>query len=235
MSAPPADFSAVRRVMAEIRFELTDLVFGRVAFADSVVPPLLFVVANALWGVTSATVVGVAAAVMITLWRLVRGRPVRFALAGLLGTVFAAALALRSGSAGDFFLPGIISGLATAVVIVLSIGVRRPFVAWTSWLTRGWPLGWYWHPNVRPAYTRASWVWAGFFALRTWVQWRLYLGGDAAALGLARILLGWPALLVLLISTYLLGRRWLVELRGPSVEEYQAGSSQPWEGQTVGF
>ncbi len=108
-------------------------------------------------------------------------------------------------------------------------------MAWTSRLTRGWPLGWYWHPNVRPAYSRTSWIWAGFFAFRALVQWRFYLGGDTAALGLARVVLGWPALLVLLVFTYVLGRRWLVELRGPSVEEYQTGSKQPWEGQTRGF
>lgn len=220
---------------AEIRAELRDLVFGRVAIADGVVPPLLFVVVNALWGVTTATVVGIGSAVMITVWRLARGRRIRFAMAGLLGTAFAAALALRSGSADDYFLPGIISGSVTTFVIVVSIAVRRPFVAWSSWLTRGWPLGWYWHPNVRAAYTRTSWIWAGFFALRSLVQWRFYLGGDTAALGVAGVVLGWPALLVLLISTYVLGRRWLMELSGPSVEEYEAGASQPWQSQTRGF
>ena len=220
---------------SEIRTELRDLVSGRVAVADGVLPPLLFVVANALWGVTMATVVGIGSAAMITAWRLARGRRIRFAVAGLLGTALAATLALRSGSAGDFFLPGIISSSATSLVIVLSISASRPFVAWTSRLTRGWPLGWYWHPNVRPAYTRTSWIWAGFFALRALIQWQLYVGGDTAALGLARVVLGWPSLLVLLVSTYVLGRRWLMELRGPSVEEYQTGSSQPWEGQTRGF
>lgn len=220
---------------AEIRAELTDLVFGRVAIADGVVPPLLFVAANGVWSVTIATAVGIGSALMITVWRLVRGRPVRFALAGLLGTALAATLALRSGSAGDFFLPGIISSSATALVIILSIGARKPFVAWTSWLTRRWPLGWYWHPNVRPAYTRTSWIWAGFFVLRGLVQWNFYLAGDTAALGLTRVVLGWPALLVLLVSTHVLGRRWLVQLRGPSVEEYQTGSNRPWEGQTKGF
>lgn len=220
---------------AEIRAELTDLVFGRVTIADGVVPPLLFVLANALWGVTIATAVGIGCAVMIAGWRLVRGRRIRFALAGLLGTALAATLALRSGSAGDFFLPGIISSSATAVVILVTIGARKPFVAWTSWLTRRWPLGWYWHPNVRPAYTRTSWIWAGFFVLRASVQWRFYLAGDIAALGVARVVLGWPALLVLLVSTYVLGRRRLTQLRGPSVEEYQTGSNRPWEGQTRGF
>ena len=220
---------------AEIRAEMRYLVSGRIAIADGVAPPLLFVVANTLWGVTVATVVAIGSAAVIMAWRLVRGRPIRFALAGLAGTALAAGLALRSGSAGNFFLPGIISGSATTLVIILSIGVRRPFVAWSSRLTRGWPFGWYWHPNVRPAYSRASWIWAAFFASRTLIQWRLYVGGDTAALGLVKVVLGWPSLLVLLVATYVLGRRWLVALGGPSVEEYEAGLSQPWQGQAMGF
>ncbi len=220
---------------AEIRAELRGLAFGRIAFADGVVPPLLFVVSNAFWGVTAATVLGIGSAATITAWRLLRGRKIRFAVSGLFGTTLAAVLALRSGSAEEFFLPGIISGSATTLVILASIAVRRPFVAWTSWLTRGWPLGWYWHQNVRPAYTRTSWIWAGFFSLRTLVQWRLYLTGDSVLLGVARVALGWPALLLLLIGTYVMGRRWLVALGGPSVEEYEAGANRPWEGQSTGF
>lgn len=228
---------APRRAMplADIRAELRGVVFGRIPLADGVVPPFLFVVVNALWGVALAAVIGIGSAVGITAWRLLRGRKIRFALSGVFGTTLAAFLALRSGSAGEFYLPGIISGAATTAAIVVSIGARRPFVAWTSWLTRGWPLGWYWHPNIRPAYTRVSWIWAGFFLLRTVVQWRLYLSGDSVALGVIRVLLGWPALLVLLIVTYVLGRRWLGALAGPSVDEYEAGASAPWEGQATGF
>jgi hypothetical protein len=178
---------------------------------------------------------GIGSAVAITAWRLLNGRPVRFAVSGLFGTSLAALLALRSGSAGNFYLPGIISGSATTLAIVMSILAKKPFVAWTSWLTRGWPLAWYWHPSIRPAYTRVSWIWAGFFLVRTLLQWRLYLSEDSVALGVTRVLLGWPALLLLLILTYVLGRRWLAELEGPSVEEYEAGSSRPWQGQAFGF
>jgi len=220
---------------AEIRAELNGLVFGRISMADGVVAPLIFVVANRVWGLSVATVAGISVAAAITMWRLLRGKRIRFAVSGLLGTGLAAAFALRSGSAEDFFLPGIISGAVTTLAILLSIGVRRPFVAWTSWLTRGWPLEWYWHPSVRPAYTRASWMWATFFFARTVVQWQLYRSGESGVLAVARVALGWPALLALLILTYVFGRRWLGSLGGPSVAEYEAGSDRPWVGQTAGF
>lgn len=211
------------------------MVLGRSGIADGIVPPLLFVAVNAVAGVVAGAVAGLGAAAAIILWRLARGRPLRFAIAGAGGTLLAVAFSLRTGEAEDFFLPGIITGAGTVALVVVSILVRRPFVAFTSWIARGWPLDWYWHPRVRPAYSRASWLWAGFFAIRTLVQWQLYAGGDSTLLGIVRVASGWPALILLLAATYLLGRRWLTRLRGPSVEEFEAGDDPPWEGQQRGF
>jgi Protein of unknown function (DUF3159) len=220
---------------SEIEEELRYLVTGPVGIADGIVPPLIFVVANSIWGLTPALAAGVGSAIVIVGWRLARRRPVRFAVAGLGGTLFAAALTLRSGEASDYFLPGIITGAGTTILIVISIVARRPFVAWVSSLTRGWPLAWYWHPKVRPAYTKVSWLWAVFFATRTMTQFWLYTRDQTAALGLIRVMTGWPALLLLLIATYVLGRRWLTALRGPSVTEYETGASPPWASQAHGF
>jgi hypothetical protein len=221
--------------LKEIREELADLVSGRLAVADGVIPPLVFVGVNAVWDLIPAAFTGVGSAIAIILWRLSRGRRLRFAVAGLAGTLLAVALALRSGSADDYFVPGIITGAVTTLVILLSIAARRPFVAWTSWVARGWPLEWYWHPQVRPAYTRITWLWFVFFGARTLIQAALYRAGSTELLGLARVLLGWPALLVLLVATYVLGRRWLTALAGPSVSEFEAGTPGPWQGQPRGF
>jgi hypothetical protein len=49
------------------------------------------------------------------------------------------------------------------------------------------------------------------------------------------VVTGWPALLALLVVTYVLGRRWLEALQGPSVEEFLAGADPPWRGQERGF
>lgn len=220
---------------SEIRSELQGLVSGQVGIADGIVPPVLFVTVNSIWGLVPAASVGLGSAVAISAWRLFRRRPTRFAFAGLFGTLLAVFLALRSGSAEDYFLPGIVSGAATSVLMLVSILVRRPFLAFTSWATRGWPIEWYWHPKVRPAYTRTSWMWVGFFAARAIWQWRLYLDANTVGLGVARVAMGWPALLVLLVATYVLGRRWLSALEGPSVEEFEAGTPPPWKGQEAGF
>ena len=219
----------------EILEELRETIFGKVPLADGIIPPLIFVVVNSVWGLVPAASVGVLSAIAITLWRLSQGRPLRFAIAGLGGVGLAAALALRSGNANDFFLPTIVTGVLTSAAIAVSIVARRPFVAWTSWLTRGWTLDWYWHPKVRPAYTRVSWLWLAYFAGRAVLQWRLYLAESTGSLVVTRVLLGWPALLMLLVATYVLGRRWLIRLGGPSVAEFDSGAEEPWEGQTTGF
>lgn len=224
-----------KTIAAEIYEEARELVFGRVPVADGVLPPLVFVAVNAVWGVVPGAIAGIGSALAIVAWRLFRGRPLRFALAGLAGTSLAVALALRSGSARDYFVPGLLSGAGTTVLILASIAWRRPLVAWTSWLTRGWPIDWYWHPQVRPAYSRASWLWAGFFTIRTSTQGWLYMSGEEAALGLVRVITGWPGLLALLAVTYYLGRRWLDSLEGPSVVEFEEGSAPPWSGQQRGF
>lgn len=221
--------------LAELRSEVAGLFTRGVRIADGVVPPLVFVIANQLWGLSAAAGFGVGSALAITGWRVLRGHSARFATAGLAGTATAAFLALRTGAPEDYFLPGILGGAATTLLIAFSNLARRPFVAWSSWVARGWPLDWYWHPRVRPAYARAGWMWAGFFASRTLLQWRLYVDENAAGLAAVRIVMGWPALLALLIVTYILGRRWLLALSGPSVEEFAASLPPPWKGQQAGF
>jgi hypothetical protein len=113
--------------------------------------------------------------------------------------------------------------------------VKRPLVALTSHLARGWPLKWYWHPRVRPAYGEVTLVWAVFFALRLAVQWFLFQEAEAAIFGLLSVLMGWPATIVLLVVSYLYGTWRLRNLGGPSVEEFEKGSEPPWEGQQRGF
>ncbi len=220
----------LREVAGELR-----TVSGRGGLLDGVLPPLLFVTVNALAGVRVAAIWGIGLAALIVVWRLVRRTSARYAFSGLVGTGLAIGLALRSGDARDYFLPGIISGTVVAIAVLVSIAVRRPFVAWTSWVTRQWPLAWYWHPQVRPAYTATSWLWFGFFAIRTGAQAWLYLTERTTTLGVVRAVTGWPGLLGLLVATYVLGRKVLMSLNGPSVEEFESGTPPPWSSQQHGF
>lgn len=215
--------------------EVRGLLSGRAGVADGILSPLVFVVVNALVGLQPAVYAGMAVAFGIVLVRLATGRPLRYAMSGLFGTGIAIAVSARSGRAEAYFLPGIVTGAGTTVALLISVLVRRPLVAYVSWATRGWPLGWYWHERVRPAYGLVTWIWFAFFGVRTGVQTWLYLDGDVTTLGAVRIATGWPGLLALLAVTYLVGRRRLESLRGPSVEEFEEQAPPPWSVQAHGF
>jgi hypothetical protein len=113
--------------------------------------------------------------------------------------------------------------------------VGRPIVAFTSFVARRWPLDWYWHPKVRPAYSEVTWMWVVFFGLRLLLQVNLFQQEAASLLGIVQFLTGWPATIILLIISYLYGTWRLRNLGGPSVEEFKSGTEPPWEGQQRGF
>ena len=222
--------------LQEVKDEIRSLLEGRAGIIDGIIAPIIFVLVNAVAGMPAAGYAGIGVAVGVVMVRLLRRNSLRYAVSGLFGTGFAIALALRSGEAQDYFLPGIISGVATTLLGVISIIVNRPMVAFSSWAVRQWPIEWYWHPRVRPAYTRVTWLWVGFFGVRTAVQGWLFATEQTTALGLVRAATGWPGLLALLVATYVVGRNRLVELGGPSVHQFQNGiPHHEWQPQESGF
>jgi hypothetical protein len=140
-----------------------------------------------------------------------------------------------SGSQGGFFFPGFISGGISILLCVVSVLVKRPLVAWTSYVVRRWPLNWYWHPQVLPAYSEVTIIWGVVFTARVGFEFWLYHRDALDALGISRIILGWPLTVVLLIGTYLFGLMRLSQLEGPSVEEFRTNAQPPWQGQKRGF
>jgi hypothetical protein len=219
----------------EIREELQTVFSGRGGWVDSLLPPLIFLILNTIFGFEVALWGSLGIAALIFGFRLLRRQPLRYAFGGFAGVIIAVIVARLIGSAEGFFLPGIITGVLTTVLCLVSVAIRRPLVAWTSFLTRRWPLNWYWHPRVRPAYSEVTLVWALFFTLRTLLQFELFQDQAADLLGTFQLLSGWPALIVLLVGSYLYGIWRLGNLGGPSVEEFNAGAEPPWEGQKRGF
>ncbi len=220
----------------ELIEELRMVFSGRGArLLDSLLPLLVFLIANPLLGLNPALWGSIGVAGVVALLRILRRESLRYSLAGL-GGVFLAALFVRiSGSGAGFFFPGFISGAITIVLCIFSVLIRRPLVAWTSFIVRRWPPGWYWHPKVLPAYNEVTIIWTVVFAARLGFEFWLYQRDSLDALGLSRIILGWPLIVVLLIGTYLYGLMRLSQLQGPSVEEFKAGKEPPWEGQKRGF
>jgi hypothetical protein len=222
-------------VWFDLRQDLRSLFVGDRTIGDSFLAPIAFVVVNALSSLGPATGAALAVGAGVALWRVRKGQKVTFAFGGILAIGFAAFLALRSGRAESFFLPGIVGTALMAAASVLSMVARRPLAAWSSWAQRRWPIDWYWRPDVRPAYTTVTAVWAIYFAARAGLQWYLYLAERPEALAAAKILTSWPTILPLLVATYVYGNRRLDRLGGPTVAEFTQGSTGPFSGGQRGF
>jgi hypothetical protein len=202
---------------------------------DSALPLVLFSILYTFSEVDVAVALSVGLALLLAILRAAQRKSLVYAISGLGGVLLAAVFVYLRGSGTGFFIPGLLTGAATVILCLVSVVINRPLVAWTSALVRRWPLPWYWHPQVLPAYREVTLGWGVVFAFRLSLEYWLLQQGTVEALGLVRLLLGWPLTIGLLILSYLYGIWRLRQLKGPSVEEFQSGALTPWEGQQRGF
>lgn len=226
----PEKTSKARELLDEFR-----TVAGNVGLLDTIIPPVLFLALNGWMSFQAAMVGSLGLAVLIAVLRLSRKQSLFYALAGMSSVGLAIALAYLLGRSEGYFLPDIVNSGLVIGLSVVSLTIHKPMVAWTSFLARRWPLDWYWHELVRPAYTEVTLAWIIFFALRLFWQVTLFRGNDIGQLALVNTLSGWPATIILLIVSYLYGTWRLANLGGPSVEEFRNHVPPPWQSQRRGF
>lgn len=223
-SAPPSSGPAMATTAPA---RARDLLADRRVLFDTVLPPLVFVTANAVLGLGVAAAASLVLAIGAVGYRLWRRQRLMYALSGLGGVTVAVGFALASGSASGFFVPGILtSGLAGLAYLVSTL-VRRPLVAVLSAAIYRWPLDWYWHPKVRPAYSEITLVWAALYLGKAALQLMLVQREAVGWLATARIATGWPAFAALVLVTYAYVSRRLAHLDGPSVDEWRAQKEPP--------
>jgi len=210
-------------------------VTGKVGLLDTILPPILFLFLNGLAGFQAAMYGALGIAMLIAILRVRQKQSLVYALAGMGSVGLAIALAYLFGRSEGYFLPDIVNGGITVALALVSLLIRKPMVAWTSYLARRWPLDWYWHAQVCPAYTEVTLVWTLFFAIRLWWQVTLFQGQNISQLALVNAFTGWPAIILLLVFSYLYGTWRLAQLRGPSLEEFRNNTPAPWQGQRRGF
>ena len=179
---------------------------GKAGLIDAGLPGVLFVLAYTFSGrdLRLALIIALASAASLSVLRLVQGQSLQYALSGFFGVGIAAFIASRTGRAEDFYLPGLFYNAGYALAFVISIAVRWPVIGVMLALITQAGMGWRKDPVLARAYTRASWIWVAMFVIRLAVQLPLYLIGEDAlvALGTARVALGVPLYLVVLLVTY---------------------------------
>lgn len=166
---------------------------GMQGLAESIVPGLLFTI---LFTITTDLTVSLVAALTVsavfTVIRLVSRTPVTQALAGLIGVAFCAFVALRTGNAQDFFLPGFFINGGYIVAMAASVAFRWPFAGLLFGFIRNEGIEWRKDPARVRAYSVATWIIVAVLALRLVVQVPLYLAENIAALGSTRVAMGLP-------------------------------------------
>ena len=219
----------------ELLQEIKSVFSGRIPLLDVILPPLLFTLLNELFPLQISLLIALISAGAFLAYRAWKKQALGYTLSGAAITALAGILAWVSQSPKGFFLPGVITSGITFLLALVSIIAQRPLAGFSSHLTRGWPLDWYWHPKVRPAYNQVTWGWMLFFGLQFGIQGYFFLEGSASSLGIIQLLTGWPALIVVLVASYLYGQWRLGKLGGPGVDEYLNQDPPPWEGQKRGF
>lgn len=178
-----------------VRRELLKSLGGWRGTVEAAVPIIAFLV---VWSLSRDLYpsLGASAAVMAVLVvaRLVQRQTLQHVLAGVLGLVIAAVVSVRTGDAGDVFLPGILYNAVLAVVFVASMVLRWPVVGFMFGAVTGDPTGWRDRPEVLRLFQKLTGVLLANYVIRVAVQLPLYLSGSVLVLGISKIALGWPLL-----------------------------------------
>lgn len=206
MSAPQAHPEAVL---------LERAIGGWRGMIDSGLPSVVFVAVYLLNGrvLQPALIAAMATGVVILVWRLFRRQPLTQVLAGFAGVAISAYVSSRTGEARDFFLWGLIVNVVYGSAFLISLALRWPLMGVVVGAITGDPSGWRQDPDLRRVFAAATWVWVFVFGGRILVQVPLYLAGWVGALGVAKVLMGWPLFLFGAYVTYRLLRPVFVRRR----------------------
>lgn len=213
----------------QTRQQMLDAFGGWSGTVVTAIPPVVFVVANALGGLRDAVIAAVLSGVLLAVYRIIRRQPVQQALMGLLSVAVAAAIAARTGQARGYFLVGIAGSFVYAGVIAVTLAVRRPLVGllWEFLDPTPIPEDRRWHQVrvLRRAYDLATLAAFAMFGARAAVQLSLFRQNRTGWLAVARIAMGYPLYVLVLGFAWWIVRRARQSL--PAPEDVSTVSEPP--------
>lgn len=213
-----------------VRAQLATALGGRRGMLEAAVPTLAFtVVFLTSRDLRLAIALSVGTALALLAVRLVQRSTVQFVLNSLfgigLGALFAWRAAQGGGDADDqalaYFLPGLVYNAGYAALLVLTTLVGWPLVGFLVGSVAGDPTAWHRDPQVVRLCRNLTWMLALPCVVRVLVQLPIYLAGTAAAdagpmvaaLGVSKVVMGWP-----LQIAALAGMAWLLSRNRTPVE-----------------
>ena len=223
MTLTPAPVGAAT-VEQVVRAQLSKALGGRRGMLEAAVPTLAFTLIFVTTKRLEVAVgVSVATAVLLLVVRLVQRSTPQFVLNSLVGIGIGAYFAWRSARGGGdaneqalaYFLPGLVYNAGYATVMVFSTVVRWPVVGFMVGSVAGDPTEWHRDRQVVRLCRNLTWMLALPCVARVAVQLPIYLAGQAAddaspmvaALGVSKVVMGWPLQIAALAGmAWLLGR-----------------------------
>lgn len=223
----------MKKILQDVFDEIKQFVNGKTI--DTIVPPLVYLVANQIFDLKVTALISIGVAAAFAIYRLYKKETILYSLGGLAGVLVAAGTALLSGSAENYFLPGIISSGFMFIASLMTVIVGRPLAAIFSHLSRSWDFKWFMRKDIKPAYREVTLAWSFLFLLRMLLQILLLKRGNLAEITWINIMLGLPATLIVLVFTLIYGTWRLQKLGGPGIDEFEEEKPPPWRGQKKGF
>jgi hypothetical protein len=208
-----------------VRKQLSDALGGARGMLEAAVPTIAFtVIFLTQHDLRLAIIVSLSCAGVLLVVRLVQRSSVQFVLNALVGIGIGALFAWRAARGGGdegeqalaYFLPGLLYNAGYALMMVFTIVIRWPLVGFIVGSVAGDPTAWHEDRNVVKLCSRLTWLLALPCILRVVVQGPIYLAGRngwwstdsaVAALGVAKLVMGWPLqVAVLALMVWLLTR-----------------------------
>jgi len=193
-----------------VRKQLSDALGGVRGMLEAAVPTVTFtVIFLTQHDLRLAIIVSLVCAGVLLVVRLVQRSSVQFILNALVGIGIGALFAWRAGQGGGdegeqalaYFLPGVLYNLGYSAVLLMTIAIRWPLVGFIVGSVTGDPTAWHADRDVVRLCSRLTWLLALPCLLRVVVQAPIYLAGvngwwstdsAVAALGVAKLAMGWP-------------------------------------------
>ena len=186
---------------------LLDAMGGIRGLVEAVLPGLVFLVTYTITrDLIPALIAPVIIGLIFAALRIKRKETLSQAIGGLVVIAFSAVLALMTGRAEDFYLPGFYTNAIYAAVLIASVLARWPLIGVAVGFLMGDGVEWRKNPSKRRVLTWLTLCWAGLFLVRLAVQLPLYFAGNVEWLGAAKLLMGIPLYAPLLVLSWLVVR-----------------------------
>ena len=193
--------------------KILDALGGKKGLLDSGLPALLFlIVFNLSHDLHIAGYSAIGTSLVLTIIRLAMRDTVQHVISGLIGVLFCAYLANRSGNASDFYIPKLLTNLGYGSAYLIANLAGWPIIGVILGPLLGENLLWRKNPERKRAYIRAGWLWVALFFGRIAVQYPIYRSGNVNLLGIVNLAMGYPLFIATAWGT------WLILKKVPTVK-----------------